>query len=99
MKEEHIHQAHSPDIIKAEFLDLGTNKEVTVDVKRTDTLRKAWDEAYKKLAEKQKPSDRLLCAEGDASLMGDLDLTFEQLHEKKICPHHKYKIRRETGGA
>jgi hypothetical protein len=86
-------------IIRTTFIDLGSNETVDVDVKETATLRHAWDEAYKKLTEKRKPTDELLCEKDGKSLMSFLDLTFEEMNRREICQKHIYKIRRETGGA
>jgi hypothetical protein len=85
--------------VHAEFIDLGSNEEVVVNVKKSATLRHAWNEAYKKLTEKHKPTDELLCQEGSKSLMSFLELNFEEMEHREICSVHKYKIRRETGGA
>lgn len=85
--------------IRTTFIDLGSNDKVFVDVKESETLRHAWNEAYKQLSEKHKPTDELLCEKDSKSLMAFLDLTFEEMKRREICPHHIYKIRRETGGA
>jgi hypothetical protein len=87
------------DAVQVEFIDSGSNRETIFYVGLHQTLGHAWKQAYHELKEKPKDGDELLCREGDASLTQYLDLTFEKLAKEKICPSHKYKIRRGTGGA
>jgi hypothetical protein len=89
----------SKGAVQVEFIDSGSNRETIFYVGLHQTLGHAWKEAYRELKEKPKEGDELLCREGDVSLMEYLELTFEKLAEKKICPARRYKIRRGTGGA
>jgi hypothetical protein len=84
---------------EVEFLDLNTNRDYRFQVRWSDTLHSALDTAYTKIGEAPTGEDKLLCEKDGESLMGYLALTFEKLRDQHICPGHKYKLRRKTGGA
>ncbi|MBI2313632.1 MAG: hypothetical protein HYU77_14120 [Betaproteobacteria bacterium] len=96
MNQEAPQQGHRHTIV--EFVYLNSNAEVKFEVKWNDKLVDVWNVAYDKLTEAKKPTDQLECQTGE-SLMADLQLSLEELRERKVCHARKFQIRSETGGA
>lgn len=97
--EDNKDEASSKDRnVKVNFIYLNSNEEVEFFASISDTLDSVWNTAYNKLEEAKKASDKLECDSGD-NLAAYLNLTLDQLHEKKICVKRKFQIRCETGGA
>jgi hypothetical protein len=84
--------------VRVNFVYLNSNEEIDFFASISDTLGSVWNTAYEKLEETKKQDDKLECDSG-ADLVAYLNLTLDQLHEKKICVKRKFQIRCSTGGA
>lgn len=96
MSQETEQQDHGNPSV--EFVYLNSNAEVKFHTNWNDKLLDVWNVAYDKLKEAKKPTDQLECQTGE-SLMAHLQLTLQELRERKICQARKFQIRSETGGA
>jgi hypothetical protein len=91
-------ESSAHDRVEVHVKSLVTNEKTTFSWSSGATVAKTWDEAYLELKEGRRDGDTFRCADG-TDLMPLLNLTLNELRERKVCQGEHFEIRGPSGGA